>query len=75
MMLNCGMVFMFIANTKMFKFISIGMFCFGGQFLFMEFAGDPQDWTRTNLWTFGFICVNGFLGSYLIEKYKKRKWE
>ena len=75
MMMNCGLAFMAVANTKIFKFVSVGMFCFGGQFLFMEFAGKPDDWTRVDLWTFALIGINGFLGSYLIDKYKKAKWQ
>lgn len=61
---------MMASRTKVMKYVSVAMFCFGGQFLYMEFAGDPQNWTKTNIWTFVLIGINGFLFSYLIDKYK-----
>ena len=73
LMLNVGLALMMVAVGKVMKYVSMGMFTFGGQFLFMEFAGDPQDWTNVDLLTLLFICANSLLVSFLIDKYKKQK--
>lgn len=72
MMMNLGLVLMLSLNGRFMKYVSVAMFSFGGGFLYMEFAGDPQNWTYTNLATFIFIGVNSLLISRWIEKYKEK---
>ncbi len=71
LMMNCGLMFMLISKGIIMKYVSTGMFAIGGQFLYMEVAGDPQNWTTVNIWTLGFIFANSLLISYFINRYKK----
>ena len=70
MMMNVGLVLMLSLSGNIMRYISVAMFVFGGGFLYKEFAGDPQDWTNTNIATFIFIGINSLLISRYIEKYK-----
>ena len=72
MMLMSGLMFMIISRGIVMKYVSLGMFSLGSQFLFMEFAGDPQNWTQANIWTLVFIFVNSLLLNFFLDKYKKR---
>lgn len=72
MMMNVGLALMLSLEGVFMKYVSVAMFSFGGGFLYMEFAGNPQDWTSTNIWTFAFIGVNSLLISRWIEKYKEK---
>ena len=74
LLLNLGGMLMLInRGAIVVRYLGVGMFTFGGTFLYMEFAGDPQDWTKTNVITFVFIAINSLLFDTWIERYKKRK--
>ena len=73
LMLMNGLALMIIARGKVMKYVSMGMFALGSHFIYMEFAGDPQDWKPINIITLVFIFANSMLISYLLERYKKRK--
>ena len=72
MMINIGIAFMLVFNGGLMRWVNVGLFSFGGGFLYIEFAGNPQDWTGINLATFTFICTNSFLVSHHIDKYKHK---
>jgi hypothetical protein len=70
-----GLSLMLVSNTKLLNFFSRGMFWFGGQLLFVGFAGDPIEWSSVNRSTFAMICFNGLIIIYLIDNYKKQRWK
>ena len=67
-----GLMFMIISMGVVMKYVSTAMFASGSQFLYMEFAGNPQNWTRTNILTLAFILVNSLLLHYFLDTRKKR---
>lgn len=72
MMMNIGLVLMMSLHGVFGRYVSVAMFTFGGGFLYMELAGDPQNWTNINIASFCFIGVNSLLISRWIEtKIKK----
>jgi len=72
MMMNIGLALMLSLHGVLMRYVSVAMFSFGGGFLYMEFAGDPQNWTNVNILTFMFIGINSLLISRYIEKYKEK---
>jgi len=70
MMMNLGLCLVLCNSSRFLHYISTAIFSFGGGFLYMEFAGDPSNWTNVNILTFTFIGANSLLISRYIETKK-----
>lgn len=70
MMMNLGLCLVLCNSSRFLHYISTAIFSLGGGFLYMEFSGDPSNWTNVNIITFIFIGANSLLISRYIETKK-----
>jgi hypothetical protein len=61
----------FLARHKALKVV-VGLILSGsGYCLYLEFAGDPKDWSLAQRWIGAFVLLNGLMFTLIIEKLKK----
>ena len=72
LLVNCGLVAMVLGRGKIMKVVSVALFSFAGQFLIMEFMGNPQDWSNRDLVILGMNFGSAMIISSLISNYKKK---